>query len=1500
MSNSFVIRLHRDQWAVSFKLFPFISSFTIGGSGADIRVPDCPDKDVVTFSVKAGGYSLSTGPACSLSPVVSDGETISVQEKTHYYVLDAEGRRLFSLSTAPAENIVPRFDRTIDLPEGTTVSAGAGQDADIMLRHPFCTGNAFKLSRHQDTLSVTPSPGIPLGVYINTRRVTQPAKVKDGDFITCFGFRGCWLHGKLLAPSEDGLSIRTLYYIDEKEQNSHLTYPCINRTSRHIYQRDTKPIELMDPPAKHEKDKNNLLISLMPTAAMIALTVFLRGRFSSDISMILFSTASLAIGAVTSVITYIQTGKEQKKKEAQRVESYKQYIRENERNIQQAREEERAVLNSIYISEERELQNIRDFSADLFDRCMTDDDFLDLRLGSGCFLSERPVVIKSHEVFEPSDELLALPQKLRDKYERIDQLPAFIRLRTANAVGIIGDDDKLRVFLRNIILDLSTRQFFSDVHFYSFLHDSFTSELEAVRLLPHFRSPSQDARCIAFDDDSRTSLLEELYKSLSDRDSVGELPEAFPWFVVFIYADDSEIMHHPIIQYVQSAAKLKTVFIFLTMHRELLPQGCSYTVQMMSNVDMGVIRAMQTDEPDRLFSYRPIERAAMSEAAIRLSPVYSSNISLSARLTSSASLYRMLDANKTDDFDILAAWKTANTAKTLAAPLGILENGEPLMLDLHEKAHGPHGLVAGTTGSGKSQVLISYILSVASRFSPEDVTFAIIDFKGGDIVKHLPNLPHIVGSITNLEKREIARSLKSINAEKNKRMQLFADPAINASNINEYTRAYKEGRARIPLPHLVIIVDEFAELKSQHPDFMQDLISIARVGRSLGIHLILCTQKPAGVVDGQIWSNSDFKLCLRVQTKEDSNEVLKSPLAAEIREPGRGYLQVGRTSTFALFQSGYSGVPENADQQTDTAFQISQLDMAGQRTLLYSYKPAAAVNDYTQREALLARIMDAWHRSGIAEPAQLCMPPLSPELPFEAAAEASYDVLVGRYDDPDAQTMHPLTVDIAASNTAVIGNTQMGKTNLMMAILRQLSLTMTPDDVNVYILDYNSLLLKTMEPLRIIGGVVTADEEEKLKSLLRLLREEIALRKNLFMEAGVTSYPAYRAVRGGLPVILNIIDNYSVFKELYEDRYGDELDFVLREGPSLGITVIATAQQASMLTYRKMFYFGQRIAMPLNDVSEYSSVIEGCRTEPLNTPGRVIISVDKVFYEGQVFEAFDGQTEALKAGAIKRFTEENSGKPRARMIPSVPALLTREYLRENFTFDSARPLYPYGMEYVNVSPVALYLDDAFTLSLVGSDQKAKDRFMGFFMENALAMAEQNRAELYILDDYQRRLREYRDAPSVKKYSTDPSDADAILEYFSETLASRLEAAKETEDGAAEGPVLVLVVNSSDVIKHISDSSLLMDQFNTIADNYRRMRVFFLFSCIANRPVSYSSPDLLRFLREERKALLFEELGTVKTYDIPLMVQRENARPRINNEAFLLDEDDVIRVKLVDQ
>ena len=243
----------------------------------------------------------------------------------------------------------------------------------------------------------------------------------------------------------------------------------------------------------------------------------------------------------------------------------------------------------------------------------------------------------------------------------------------------------------------------------------------------------------------------------------------------------------------------------------------------------------------------------------------------------------MYGAETFSDLQVLQKWQQNAPYKSLAVPIGLRGKEDLVYLNLHEKAHGPHGLIAGTTGSGKSETIQSYILSLAVNFHPHDVAFLLIDYKGGGMANLFKNLPHLLGTITNLDGAQSMRALASINAEIHRRERLFREFEVN--HINQYQKKFKNGEATEPLPHLFLISDEFAELKVNQPDFIKELVSIARVGRSLGVHLILATQKPSGVVDDQIWSNSRFKLALKERMTLQELEPIQPQEAWEQKKP---------------------------------------------------------------------------------------------------------------------------------------------------------------------------------------------------------------------------------------------------------------------------------------------------------------------------------------------------------------------------------------------------------------------------------------------------------------------------------------------------------------------------------------------------------------------------------------------------------------------------------------
>lgn len=672
---------------------------------------------------------------------------------------------------------------------------------------------------------------------------------------------------------------------------------------------------------------------------------------------------------------------------------------------------------------------------------------------------------------------------------------------------MLGKKENIFGLLKNITLDIVVRHFYEDVKLYYIFNEKEQEKFNGFRWLQNLHLTDSSLRNMIYDDRSRKIMLEILYKELSFRENLNESELSnLAYHVVFVF-DSTGLASHPISKYLDKAMKLRFAFIYFEEDRELIPKQTDLLIQISSCKDGEIINTADSNER-QLFNFNAITDFELSYVAERLGCVFVESVSLENSLVKNISLFKLLDIISVSDLDIEMRWRTSEVYKSMAAPLGVKASNEIVVLDLNEKAHGPHGLVAGTTGSGKSEILQSYILSMATLFHPYDVSFVIIDFKGGGMVNQFKNLPHLNGAITNIDGDAINRSLSSIRAELRKRQTLFAQYEVN--HIDAYIKKYKQGITTIPLPHLILVVDEFAELKTDQPEFMQELISTARIGRSLGVHMILATQKPAGVVNDQIWSNSKFKLCLKVQNKNDSNEVIKSPLAAEIREPGRAYLQVGNNEIFELFQSAYSGCGTDTEQSGKmTEYEINEIDLAGLKKTVFVQKNKKSKNTETQLEAIVNYIANYCKEARIAPLPGICLPEL-PEIIVKDQTkyanivdESDIVVDVGLFDDPDNQYQDVLSLNISQNNTLFIGAPQYGKTNMLQQIMKEFAMKYSARELNVYILDFASMSLRTFSSLNLVGGVITASDDEKMSNFIRMMYEEVAKRKELFSDLGL-------------------------------------------------------------------------------------------------------------------------------------------------------------------------------------------------------------------------------------------------------------------------------------------------------------------------------------------------------------------------------------------------------------
>ena len=646
-------------------------------------------------------------------------------------------------------------------------------------------------------------------------------------------------------------------------------------------------------------------------------------------------------------------------------------------------------------------------------------------------------------------------------------------------------------------------------------------------------------------------------------------------------------------------------------------------------------------------------------------------------------------------------------------------------LNLHEKAHGPHGLIAGTTGSGKSETIQSYILSLAVNFHPHDVAFLLIDYKGGGMANLFKNLPHLLGTITNLDGAQSMRALASINAEIHRRERLFREFEVN--HINQYQKKFKNGEATEPLPHLFLISDEFAELKVNQPDFIKELVSIARVGRSLGVHLILATQKPSGVVDDQIWSNSRFKLALKVADRTDSMEMLKTPDAAEITQTGRAYLQVGNNEVYELFQSAWSGADYQPDKdemgiEDHTIYLIN--DLGQYEVLNQDLSGLDLAEDIkevpTELEAIVSQIQLLTESQQIPPVPQPWLPPLEermtlqelePIQPQEAWEQKKpVSVLLGMADIPQAQKQEPVSVNLSKDGHILLyGSPGTGKTTFLQSAAMDLARKFSPKDVTLYLMDFGTNGLAPLGQLPQVADTLLLDQTEKIAKFVRIMERELNRRKKLLSDYGVGTLELYRQASGQQePAIVILLDSYESMKEeAYEAELFKLLVRISREGLSIGVHLLVTAGRQSNL--RAQFYanFKHQLSLPQNDVGEVRSIVG---STPLaktmeDIKGRALMKrdeVDVIQLALPVAGANDAQVLNNLRQEVASLQEAWTGQ-RPSAIPMVPEELTEAdfYSRASVQAAYKQGLVPLGLDMETVEPITwniskgnlLYLTD---------------------------------------------------------------------------------------------------------------------------------------------------------------------------------------------------------------
>ncbi|MBO0424122.1 type VII secretion protein EssC, partial [Enterococcus plantarum] len=829
-------------------------------------------------------------------------------------------------------------------------------------------------------------------------------------------------------------------------------------------------------------------------------------------------------------------------------------------------------------------------------------------------------------------------------------------------------------------------------------------------------------------------------------------------------------------------------------------------------------------------------------------------------------------------------------------------------LNLHEKAHGPHGLVAGTTGSGKSEIVQSYILSLAVNFHPYDVAFLLIDYKGGGMANLFRNLPHLLGSITNLDGAQSMRALISINAELKRRQRLFSENNVN--HINQYQKLYKSGDVEEPMPHLFLISDEFAELKSEQPEFMKELVSTARIGRSLGIHLILATQKPSGVVNDQIWSNSKFKLALKVADKADSMEMLKTPDAAEITQAGRAYLQVGNNEIYELFQSAWSGAdyqPEKDDQQIEDHTIYLVNDLGQYEILSEDLSGLENADDVKQIPTELDAIIDGIHevaeRENITPLPRPWLPPLEERIASSTLHPVDFreewltekqplEPVLGVVDVPSMQAQNTLRLNMTQEgHMTVFSSPGYGKSTFMQTVVMDLARVHSPERLNVYLLDFGTNGLLPLKKLPHVADTMSIDEEEKIEKFARRINDELKRRKKLLSEFSVASLDMYERASGKEePIILILLDGFEGLKDAkFNEILEKVITQVAREGAGIGVHLLLSAGRQNSLKAILSSNIKTQIVLKMIDDSEPRAIVGRTTLTIDDLPGRGLIKLE----EPELFQAAlpaDGEDTLQIIEAIQEEVsqmDEHWTGARPEPIPMVPEELTYEHFEDilDRKHPASNEYIPLGLDLDTVEVVPWLTTKEEHLTVVGASQQDTEGLMKLFITQINRMNQVNPVNYLHVIDTSRQAYQHLSG-SVVSYVSELESMEQLLTG----IRNEQVALKEQNRTDVEMNHYILIANINDFSAKTRDT---LAKINIeLYEEYDSIK-FITFGSANDYGANYD--DFSKLLKQNKYGLLFMKYSDQSLLTAANLNYKSPALT--NQEAYFVEDDYATILKL---
>ncbi|GLF93598.1 type VII secretion protein EccCa [Streptomyces yaizuensis] len=1220
------------------------------------------------------------------------------------------------------------------------------------------------------------------------------------------------------------------------------------RTSRPLAASTDRVIEA--PPNLPEGKPGGIAMSLLPVAgvmsSVVMMTVVRNSQFAALGALILLVTV---IGSLALVFS--QRGKAQRTRRTQR-EAYLAYLEELREELsaeERDRRERAGVLNPPPYA----LYDIVRDPARLWERRRTNDDFLRVRVGTG----EMPV--RDLRIADPGSTVLTPPDRfmlneasaLMDRFRTGTELPLTVPLDRVGNISVVGPrEDCLRV-ARALLVQTAATHAPDDVAVALAAPGDRMPDWEWAKWLPHLLdqeqfdgpvaarriAPSlpQLARALAPELRRRASYAAEVRRGLSGRGALGLTARLL--VVADGHGEDAAELPLP-----DEAVGLREmgVTVLHLLERRIQEPG-KVGVRITVDGDRVDIEDLREEEP--VGAHGTVDEAgtAFAEGLARmLAPLRLSAESLAdAPLSGPVDFAELLGIGGDGDvarLDLDRLWAPRAERAFLRVPIGVNDRHEPVLLDLKESSElgmGPHGLCVGATGSGKSELLRTLVLALVATHPPEDLALVLVDYKGGATFAPFAALPHVAGVITNLENQAglVERVHASLAGEVKRRQQVLKD-AGNVADIGDYAALRAERRPDLePLPHLFVIIDEFGELLTAKPDFIDLFLSIGRIGRSIGVHLLLSSQRIEGGRLKGLDTYLSYRLGLRTFSADESRTVLDTPDAFQLPPlPGFGYLKVD-TSHYERFKAGYvSGAyrgPARHDGDDGDEGPLA-LEYPAFNTLgapeQGPAEPAARRRETGPTE--LGVMVAQLERAPVDPVRQIWLPPLPAAVtldtvagPLEVGARGTQlagrrgplQVPLGLLDDPTRQWQGQWYLDLtlAGGHAAVIGGPQSGKTALLRTLVLSLALTHTPQEVGIYGLDLAGGGLQALAGLPHVGGVAGRADRERAARTVEEVRTMLTRREELFREHGIDSVDQLRArhAAGRLPELASaeivlVIDGFGALRDDFEDLDDAVVD-ILRRGSGYGIHVVAAAFRWNDIRIATQSSFGTRVELRLNDPSESSVERRLAETLAVNEPGRVL--TDGKLFAQAALPRTDGVAGTDDLGAVLEHTARTVratwGGDVAQPVRVLPQLLEPELLPG----PSAEPhRVPIGLDQSALEPVLLDLfEHDQHLLILGDSECGKTSLLRTIANGLIERYGEDELVLAVMDP-RRGLRGAVPEEFLGGYAYNSKLAAGLSTGIATELERRLPddsaALESLEPGSwGGGPRIVVLVDDYDVL-----------------------------------------------------------------------------------------------------